>query len=141
MDLNEFLVINTKTKLNDLDIMINELNILILLCQKTLSLKNLGIKNSQYERELLDFIKFKAGTVNIGKFINSGGEISLIEFSANRPFLSDDDINQKLSIIFSCDQKYWNSERQEKFKAKILIISEHINRLRNKFIQLFLVLV
>lgn len=50
MDLNEFLVINTKTKLDDLDIMINELNILILLCQKTLSLKNLGIKNSQYER-------------------------------------------------------------------------------------------
>ena len=141
MDLNEFLVINTKTKLNDLDIMINELNILILLCQKTLSLKNLGIKNSQYERELLDFIKFKAGTVNIGKFINSGGEISLIEFSANRPFLSDDDINQKLSIIFSCGQKYWNSERQEKFKAKILIISKHINRLRNNFIQLFLVLV
>lgn len=139
MDLNEFLVINTKTKLNDLDIMINELNILILLCQKTLSLKNLGIKNSQYERELLDFIKFKAGTVNIGKFINSGGEISLIEFSANRPFLSDDDINQKLSIIFSCDQKYWNSERQEKFKAKILIISKHINRLRNDLIQLFLV--
>ena len=141
MDLNEFLVINTKTKLDDLDIMINELNILILLCQKTLSLKNLGIKNSQYERELLDFIKFKAGTVNIGKFINSGGEISLIEFSANRPFLSDDDINQKLSIIFSCDQKYWNSERQETFKAKILIISKHINRLRNNFIQLFLVLV
>jgi hypothetical protein len=139
MDLNEFLVINTKTKLNDLDIMINELNILILLCQKTLSLKNLGIKNSQYERELLDFIKFKAGTVNIGKFINSGGEISLIEFSANRPFLSDDDINQKLLIIFSCDQKYWNSERQEKFKAKILIISKHINRLRNDLIQLFLV--
>ena len=132
---------NTKTKLDDLDIIINELNILILLCQKTLSLKNLGIKNSQYERELLDFIKFKAGTVNIGKFINSGGEISLIEFSANRPFLSDDDINQKLSIIFSCDQKYWNSERQEKFKAKILIISKHINRLRNNFIQLFLVLV
>ena len=89
----------------------------------------------------MDFIKFKAGTVNIGKFINSGGEISLIEFSANRPFLSDDDINQKLSIIFSCDQKYWNSERQEKFKAKILIISKHINRLRNNFIQLFLVLV
>ena len=75
---------NTKTKLDDLDIIINELNILILLCQKTLSLKNLGIKNSQYERELLDFIKFK---------------------------------------------------------AKILIISKHINRLRNNFIQLFLVLV
>ena len=141
MDLNELLTIDKSTTLDDLDIMINELDILILLCQKTLSLKNLGIKNSQYERELLDFIKFKAGTVNIGKFINSGGEISLIEFSANRPFLSDDDINQKLSIIFSCDQKYWNSERQEKFKAKILIISKHINRLRNNFIQLFLVLV
>ena len=139
MDLNELLTIDKYTTLDDLDIMINELDILIFLCRKTLSLKNLGIKNSQYERELLDFIKFKAGTVNIGKFINSGGEISLIEFSANRPFLSDDDINQKLSIIFSCDQKYWNSERQEKFKTKILIISKHINRLRNDLIQLFLV--
>lgn len=40
MNLNEFLVINTKTKLGDLDIMINELDVLIYLCQKTLSLKN-----------------------------------------------------------------------------------------------------
>lgn len=139
MDLNEFLVINTKTKLDDLDIMINELNILILLCRKTLSLKKLSIKNDQYKKELLDFIKFKGETVNIGKFINGDGEMSLIEFSVNKPFLSDEDINHKLSIIFSCDQKYWNSERQEKFKTKILIISKHINRLRHDLIQLFLV--
>lgn len=67
--------------------------------------------------------------------------MSLIEFSVNKPLLSDEDINHKLSIIFSCDQKYWNSERQEKFKTKILIINKHINRLRNDLIQLFLVLV
>lgn len=139
MDLNEFLVINTKTKLDDLDIMINELNILILLCRKTLSLKKLSIKNDQYKKELLDFIKFKGETANIGKFINGDDEISLIEFSVNKPLLSDEDINHKLSIIFSCNPKYWNSERQEKFKAKILIISKHINRLRNDLIQLFLV--
>lgn len=139
MDLNEFLVINTKTKLDDLDIMINELNILILLCRKTLSLKKLSIKNDQYKKELLYFIKFKGEAVNIGKFINGDGEMSLIEFSINKPLLSDEDINHKLSIIFSCDQKYWNSERQEKFKTKILIISKHINRLRNDLIQLFLV--
>lgn len=89
--------------------------------------------------ELLYFIKFKAGTVNIEKFIQKSDEISLIEFSANKHFLSDDDINRKLSIIFSCDQKYWNSEMQEKFKAKIFIISKLINRLRNDFIQLFLI--
>lgn len=139
MDLNEFLVINTKTKLDDLDIMINELNILILLCRKTLSLKKLSIKNDQYKKELLYFIKFKGETVNIGKFINGDGEMSLIEFSVNKPFLSDEDINHKLSIIFSCNPKYWNSERQEKFKAKIFIISKLINRLRNDFIQLFLI--
>jgi hypothetical protein len=139
MDLNEFLVINTKTKLDDLDIMINELDILILLCRKTLSLKKLSIKNDQYKKELLYFIKFKGETVNIGKFINGDGEMSLIEFSVNKPFLSDEDINHKLSIIFSCNPKYWNSERQEKFKTKILIINKHINRLRNDLIQLFLV--
>jgi hypothetical protein len=139
MNLNEFLVINTKTKLGDLDIMINELDILIFLCQKAYLLKRLGIKNEIYKMELLYFIKFKAGTVNIEKFIQKSDEISLIEFSANKHFLSDDDINRKLSIIFSCDQKYWNSEMQEKFKAKIFIISKLINRLRNDFIQLFLI--
>ena len=139
MNLNEFLVINTKTKLGDLDIMINELDILIFLCQKAYLLKRLGIKNEIYKMELLYFIKFKAGTVNIEKFIQKSDEISLIEFSANKHFLSDDDINRKLSIIFSCDQKYWHSEMQEKFKAKIFIISKLINRLRNDFIQLFLI--
>ena len=139
MNLNEFLVINTKTKLGDLDIMINELDILIFLCQKAYLLKRLGIKNEIYKMELLYFIKFKAGTVNIEKFIQKSDEISLIEFSANKHFLSDDDINRKLLIIFSCDQKYWNSEMQEKFKAKIFIISKLINRLRNDFIQLFLI--
>lgn len=139
MNLNEFLVINTKTKLGDLDIMINELDILIFLCQKAYLLKRLGIKNEIYKMELLYFIKFKAGTVNIQKFIQKSDEISLIEFSANKHFLSDDDINRKLSIMFSCDQKYWNSEMQEKFKAKIFIISKLINRLRNDFIQLFLI--
>lgn len=139
MNLNEFLVINTKTKLGDLDIMINELDILIFLCQKAYLLKRLGIKNEIYKMELLYFIKFKAGTVNIEKFIQKSDEMSLIEFSANKHFLSDDDINRKLSIIFSCDQKYWNSEMQEKFKAKIFIISKLINRLRNDFIQLFLI--
>ena len=139
MNLNEFLVINTKTKLGDLDIMINELDILIFLCQKAYLLKRLGIKNEIYKMELLYFIKFKAGTVNIEKFIQKSDEISLIEFSDNKHFLSDDDINRKLSIIFSCDQKYWNSEMQEKFKAKIFIISKLINRLRNDFIQLFLI--
>lgn len=139
MNLNEFLVINTKTKLGDLDIMINELDILIFLCQKAYLLKRLGIKNEIYKMELLYFIKFKAGTVNIEKFIQESDEISLIEFSANKHFLSDDDINRKLSIIFSCDQKYWNSEMQEKFKAKVFIISKLINRLRNDFIQLFLI--
>lgn len=139
MNLNEFLVINTKTKLGDLDIMINELDILIFLCQKAYLLKRLGIKNEIYKMELLYFIKFKVGTVNIEKFIQKSDEISLIEFSANKHFLSDDDINRKLSIIFSCDQKYWNSEMQEKFKAKIFIISKLINRLRNDFIQLFLI--
>ena len=138
MNLNEFLIINTKTKLGDLDIMSNELDVLIYLCQKTLSLKKLGIKRSQYNKELLYFIKFKAGTVNIGKFIKESDQISLIEFSANKHFLSGDDVNHKLSIIFSRDQKYWNSERQEKFKAKIFIIGKRINRLNNDFIQLLL---
>ena len=124
MNLTEFLVVNTKTTLGDLDIMINELDVLIYLCVKTHSLKKLGIKNEIYKSELLHFIKFKAGTVNIAKFMNVSDEISLIEFNANKPFLSDDDINLKLSIIFSCDQKYWNSEMQEKFKAKIFIISK-----------------
>lgn len=73
------------------------------------------------------FIKFKARTVNIGKFIKESDQISLIEFSANKHFLSGDDVNHKLSIIFSRDQKYWNSERQEKFKAKIFIIGKRIN--------------
>jgi len=57
MDLNEFLTIDTNTTLDDLDIMSNELDILILLCRKTLSLKKLSIKNDQYKKELLDFIK------------------------------------------------------------------------------------
>lgn len=55
MDLNEFVVINTKTKLDDLDIMINELDVLIFLHQKTYSLKKLGIKNGQYKKRVVGF--------------------------------------------------------------------------------------
>lgn len=139
MDLNEFLTIDKDTTLDDLNIMINELDILILLCRKTLSLKKLDIKNDQYKKELLYFIKFKGETVNIGKFINGDGEMSLIEFSVNKPFLSDENINHKLSGIFYLDQEYWNDDRKEKFKAKILVINNRINILSHRLLHLFFI--
>ena len=138
MDLNEFLVINKKTKLDDLNIIINELNILISLYQKAILLKKLAVKDKQYKNELSDLIKFKSGAVNVEKFMRKNGDISLIELYSHRPFMKDEDINHKLSIIFYADQRYWNNERKEEFKAKILVIDQYIDILSSHQLYLFL---
>lgn len=139
MNLNEFLVINAKTKLDDLEIMINELNVLNLLCQKAISLKKLGIKNGQDKIELLDFLIFEAGTVNVNEFMKESNEISLIDLCANMTFLSDENINHKLSGVFYLDQEYWNDDKKEKFKAKILVINNRINTLSHRLLHLFFI--
>lgn len=86
MDLNEFVVINTKTKLDDLDIMINELDVLIFLHQKTYSLKKLGIKNGQYKKELLDFIQADSRRINVDEFVMENNKISLYVYNVNKAF-------------------------------------------------------
>lgn len=139
MNLNEFLVINAKTKLDDLSIMINELNVLNILLQKAIFLKKSGIKNEQYKIELLDFLIFEAGTVNVNEFMKESNDISLIDLCANMTFLSDENINHKLSGVFYLDQEYWNDDKKEKFKAKILVINNRINTLSHRLLHLFFI--
>ena len=139
MNLNEFLVINAKTKLDDLSIMINELNVLNILLQKAIFLKKSGIKNEQYKIELLDFLIFEAGTVNVNEFMKESNDISLIDLCANMTFLSDENINHKLSGVFYLDQEYWNDDKKEKFKAKILVINNRINTLSHRLLYLFFI--
>ena len=99
MDLNEFLTIDKDTTLDDLDIMINELDILILLCRKTLSLKKLDIKNNQYEKELLNFVQADSRRINVDEFIMENDKISLIAYNANKPFFSNNTLESKLLKI------------------------------------------
>lgn len=140
MDLNEFLTINKNTTLDDLDIMSNELDILILLYQKTLSLKKLGIKNDQYKTELLDFIQADSRRINMDEFIMENNKISLIAYNANKLFFSNNTLESKLfNVLFSSNDNYWNQENRDLAKEKIKIIDAKLGLLDRLRLELFFV--
>lgn len=138
MDLNEFVVINTKTKLDDLDIMINELDVLIFLHQKTYSLKKLGIKNGQYKKELLDFIQADSRRINVDEFVMENNKISLYVYNANKAFLQNNELEQKLfTVLFFSNKTYWDQEKQDLAKEKIEMINARLFSLDRLRIALF----
>lgn len=138
MDLNEFLTIDKDTTLDDLDIMINELDILILLCRKTLSLKKLDIKNDQYEKELLNFVQADSRRINVDEFIMENDKISLIAYNANKPFFSNNTLESKLfNVLFSSNDNYWNQEKRDLAKEKIRIINARLKSLDRLRLELF----
>lgn len=138
MDLNEFLTIDKDTILDDLDIMINELDILILLCRKTLSLKKLDIKNDQYEKELLNFVQADSRRINVDEFIMENDKISLIAYNANKPFFSNNTLESKLfNVLFSSNDNYWNQEKRDLAKEKIRIINARLKSLDRLRLELF----
>lgn len=130
MDLNEFIIINKKTKLDDLDIMINELDVLIFLYQKTYSLKRLGVKNGQYKKELLDFVQADSRRINLDEFFMENNKISLVAYNANKAFLQNSELEQKLfTILFFSNKTYWNKEKQDLAKEKIEMINARLSSL------------
>lgn len=130
MDLNEFIIINKKTKLDDLDIMINELDVLIFLYQKTYSLKRLGVKNGQYKNELLDFVQADSRRINLDEFFMENNKISLVAYNANKAFLQNSELEQKLfTILFFSNKTYWNKEKQDLAKEKIEMINARLSSL------------
>lgn len=130
MDLNEFLTIDKDTTLDDLDIMINELDILILLCRKTLSLKKLDIKNDQYEKELLNFVQADSRRINLDEFFMENNKISLVAYNANKAFLQNSELERKLfTILFFSNKTYWNKEKQDLAKEKIEMINARLSSL------------
>lgn len=130
MDLNEFIIINKKTKLDDLDIMINELDVLIFLYQKTYSLKRLGVKNGQYKKELLDFVQADSRRINLDEFFMENNKISLVAYNANKEFLQNSELEQKLfTILFFSNKTYWNKEKQDLAKEKIEMINARLSSL------------
>ena len=134
MNLNELLVINAKTKLDDLSIMINELDVLILLYRKIYSLKNLDIRNVQYKNELLDFIQIDDRRINIDEFVMKNNKVSLVTYNANRMFFQNGALEHRLfNVLFSSNANYWNQEKRNLAKEKIEIINARLfslNRLR-----------
>ena len=130
MDLNEFLTINKSTTLDDLDIMINELDVLIFLCQKAYSLKKLGIKNSQYKNELLYFIQVDDRRINMDEFFMENNKISLVAYNANKRFFQNNELESKLfNVLFSSNDNYWNKEKQDLVKEKIEMINARLSSL------------
>ena len=130
MDLNEFIIINKKTKLDDLDIMINELDVLIFLYQKTYSLKRLGVKNGQYKNELLDFVQADSRRINLDEFFMENNKISLVAYNANKEFLQNSELERKLfTILFFSNKTYWNKEKQDLAKEKIEMINARLSSL------------
>lgn len=130
MDLNEFMIINKKTKLDDLDIMINELDVLIFLYQKTYSLKRLGVKNGQYKKELLDFVQADSRRINLDEFFMENNKISLVAYNANKAFLQNSELERKLfTILFFSNKTYWNKEKQDLAKEKIEMINARLSSL------------
>lgn len=138
MDLNEFVVINTKTKLDDLDIMINELDVLIFLHQKTYSLKKLGIKNGQYKTELLDFIQVDSRRINVDEFVMENNKISLYVYNVNKAFWQNSELEQKLfTVLFFSNKTYWDQKKQDLAKEKIEMINARLFSLDRLRIALF----
>ena len=138
MDLNEFVVINTKTKLDDLNIMINELDVLIFLHQKTYSLKKLGIKNGQYKKELLNFIQADSRRINVDEFVMENNKISLYVYNANKAFLQNNELEQKLfTVLFFSNKTYLDQEKQDLAKEKIEMINARLFSLDRLRIALF----
>lgn len=130
MDLNEFLTINKSATLDDLDIMINELDVLIFLCQKAYSLKKLGIKNSQYKNELLYFIQVDDRRINMDEFFMENNKISLVAYNANKRFFQNNELESKLfNVLFSSNDNYWNKEKQDLVKEKIEMINARLSSL------------
>lgn len=130
MDLNEFIIINKKTKLDDLDIMINELDVLIFLYQKTYSLKRLGVKNGQYKKELLDFVQADSRRINLDEFFMENNKISLVAYNTNKAFLQNSELERKLfTILFFSNKTYWNKEKQDLAKEKIEMINARLSSL------------
>lgn len=130
MDLNEFIIINKKTKLDDLDIMINELDVLIFLYQKTYSLKRLGVKNGQYKKELLDFVQADSRRINLDELFMENNKISLVAYNANKAFLQNSELERKLfTILFFSNKTYWNKEKQDLAKEKIEMINARLSSL------------
>lgn len=130
MDLNEFLTIDKNTTLDDLDIMINELDVLIFLYQKTYSLKRLGVKNGQYKKELLDFVQADSRRINVDEFVMENDKISLVAYNANKAFLQNSELERKLfTILFFSNKTYWNKEKQDLAKEKIEMINARLSSL------------
>ena len=138
MDLNEFITINNKTTLDDLDIMINELDVLIFLCQKAYSLKRLGVKNGQYKKELLDFVQADSRRINIDEFVMENNKISVVAYNANKAFLQNDELESKLfNVLFSSNDNYWNQQKQDLAKEKIEMINARLSSLDRIRLALF----
>lgn len=130
MDLNEFLTIDTNTTLDDLDIMINELDVLIFLYQKTYSFKRLGFKNGQYKKELLDFVQADSRRINVDEFVMENDKISLVAYNANKAFLQNSELERKLfTILFFSNKTYWNKGKQDLAKEKIEMINARLSSL------------
>ena len=130
MDLNEFLTIDKNTTLDDLDIMINELDVLIFLYQKTYSLKRLGVKNGQYKKELLDFVQADSRRINVDEFVMENDKISLVAYNANKAFLQNSELERKLfTILFFSNKTYWNKEKQDLAKEKKEMINARLSSL------------
>lgn len=138
MDLNKFLTIDKNTTLDDLDIMINELDILIFLCQKTYSLKKLGIKNGKYKTELLDFIQVDSRRINVDEFVMENNKISLYVYNVNKAFWQNSELEQKLfTVLFFSNKTYWDQEKQDLAKEKIEMINARLFSLDRLRIALF----
>lgn len=138
MDLNKFIIINKNTTLDDLDIMINELDVLIFLYQKTYSLKRLGVKNGQYKKELLDFVQADSRRINVDEFVMENDKISLVAYNSNKAFLQNDELESKLfNVLFSSNDNYWNQQKRDLAKEKIETINARLSSLDRIRLALF----
>lgn len=137
MDLNEFLTIDKDTTLDDLDIMINELDILILLCQKTYSLLKQSSSNAQYKISLLDFIQVDDRLVDIDELVVKN-RFSLVIYNANKSYLSGNSLELALlTVLFSSNYNYWNHSKRNFIKEKIEIINDKLSALNKLRMALF----
>lgn len=87
---------------------------------------------------MLDFIQADSRRINVDEFVMENNKISLYVYNANKAFLQNNELEQKLfTVLFFSNKTYWDQEKQDLAKEKIEMINARLFSLDRLRIALF----
>lgn len=86
----------------------------------------------------MDFIQADSRRINVDEFVMENNKISLYVYNANKAFLQNNELEQKLfTVLFFSNKTYWDQEKQDLAKEKIEMINARLFSLDRLRIALF----